>query len=113
MSGSAMERLQAKAAELQSRLGGISTGLRGLQLGPSALGPIGMFTVSGLNSSTTNSVEQVDRAATTFGNVQAGLRATQQTHVLTDANSSKEFGRIIPYSGALGPPGGPSGGPSG
>ncbi|MBB4967460.1 hypothetical protein [Saccharothrix violaceirubra] len=113
MSSSTLEGLQAKAGGFQDRLSGISNGLRGLQFAPNALGPIGLFMVPALNESNANTVTQAQQAATTFGNVQAGLKATHETHVLTDANSGKELAKINPDSGALRPPGQPGGLPPG
>ncbi|MEV0678359.1 toxin glutamine deamidase domain-containing protein [Actinosynnema sp. NPDC050436] len=113
MTVSTMEGLQGKAGDFQSRLTAITGGLRGLQLGPNALGPIGLFAVPALNNSNDNTVSQAERAASTFGNVRSGLKATQETHVQTDRNSQKEFNKFNPDANAQRPPGQPGGGPSG
>jgi hypothetical protein len=108
MSESSMQGLQSKAGDLQSRLTAISSGLRGLQLGGNALGPIGLFAVPALNNSNGKSVEQADNASKAMGNVQSGLKATQQTHVENDQVSRDQFAKIDPTTNARNTVGGPN-----
>ncbi|WP_394620108.1 hypothetical protein JNUCC0626_13680 [Lentzea sp. JNUCC 0626] len=80
-----MEKLQQVSGNYQTRMGDVTDGLRRLALPPNALGPIGLAAVPALNSSTSNSATEADRAAATFGNVRDGVRATLQTQQNVDA----------------------------
>ncbi|WP_170176211.1 glycosyltransferase [Lentzea flaviverrucosa] len=103
-----MQSLQNKAADLGSRLSGIAGGMRGLTFSGNALGPIGVFAVPGLNTSTDSAVAQAERGSTAFGNVQSGIKATVQTTVGADQHNKASF-KSIESPGAPKPPPGGSG----
>jgi hypothetical protein len=95
-SDSTMDDLRERAGGLQTRLSGIAGELSGLHLAPNALGPIGLATVPALNSANDNAVAQAERGARAFGEIQAGLRATQQTFVNTDTDNASSLKDIDP-----------------
>ncbi|GAA3842672.1 hypothetical protein GCM10022243_06380 [Saccharothrix violaceirubra] len=100
-----MDRLANQAGSFQERMLSTAKGLNEIRLSPNAFGPIGAFMVPALNMSKDSSAQQAERASTTFGNVQANIKATHQTHLNTDTHSSGQFDKIIPNSNALRPPG--------
>ncbi|HWO65802.1 MAG TPA: hypothetical protein VNO31_37800, partial [Umezawaea sp.] len=95
-SESTMSGLQGRAGDMQARLSNISSGLRGLNLGMGSLGPIGLFAVPALNNSNDHAVAQAERGSKAFGDVQQGLKATQQVTVSTDTNNASSFRGIDP-----------------
>lgn len=119
MRPSTMDTLQGRAGNLGSRLGAIAGGLRGLHLGATALGPVGLPVVPVLNATNDNAVAQADRGATAFGNIQSGLRATQVTAADTDTHNASTLTAIDPTTkppmpkgvGARDRSAGPSGSP--
>lgn len=96
MQPSTMDTLQGRAGNLGTRLSAIAGGLRGLHLGPNALGPVGLPVVPVLNSTNDNAVAQAERGATAFGGIQSGLRATQVTAADTDTHNASTLTAIDP-----------------
>lgn len=96
MQESTMDTLRGRAGNLGTRLGGIAGELRGLHLGPTALGPVGLPVVPALNAANDNAVTQADRGATAFGNIQSGLRATHVTATNTDTHNASTLTAIDP-----------------
>ena len=105
MNESSMQGLQGKAGDFQSRLSGISSGLRGLNFSGNALGPIGLFAVPALNASNDNAVSQADKGAKAFGDVQSGIKATATTATTTDGSNSSAIKQIDPSTNVKPPPG--------
>jgi hypothetical protein len=104
-SESTMSGLQNRAGSLGSQLSSITNGLKGLTLNPLALGPIGLVTVPAINNSNDHAVAQAERGVKAFGDVQAGLKATQQVTVSTDTNNAATFKAINPNNTDTAPPG--------